>query len=133
MLPSTKSSSSWKHYLQTYYIVNFLVLLIYPIHRIAGLSSPTLYSVDWTGFGREKTIISTFLLFVLLRYKKYCSVQHFVVTFLFYAKICSLCLYYLLNTNFFLGYGILIIRKFFFTSFMVWIKNAKPARSTSIY
>lgn len=104
-----KSKSKINHYLQFYYILNGMLILLYPVHRAAGLNSESLEKKDWLGYSREKTILATFALLSLLRYRKYCTTQHAIVMVLFYAKICILSLYYIIAPKFFIVYSVLLI------------------------
>lgn len=103
-------SSTLKMYLHPYYIINTLLVLVYPVHRYLGVDSVFLHQKDWLGYSREMTIVGTFVLFVLLRYKKYCTLQHAIVTILLYAKACVLGLYGHIHLRFVLIYLFLSIR-----------------------
>ena len=97
------------HYLKPYYIFNYLVILTYPLHRLLGFSSFYLQANDWIGYSRESTIITTFILFVCFRWKKYCTFEHFVMNSQFYAKVCFAALYYIAYTPYFFYYSLLTV------------------------
>ena len=118
------SASNWKHYLGAYYLFNLALVLIYPLHRFSGLKCDRLQKRDWLGYPRERTILITFVLLSVLRYKKYCTIQHAVVNTIFYAKICVLSLYFIIAEKFFVVYGLAMIRKLIFWFFKFNLQSA---------
>lgn len=94
--------------MSSYYLSNLLLVLIYPLHRLAGLSSSSLAEPDqWLGHSRETTVLVSCLLFAVFKWKKYCTNQHMVVSVMFYLKVAFICLYLITATRFFLVYTFL--------------------------
>jgi len=66
------------------------------VHRWGfGLQAERLADTDvWLGHTKEASIIMTFVLLSLARYKKYCTQAHMVSSVLFYLRVASVCLYF---------------------------------------
>lgn len=85
-------------FMSPYYIVNGLLVAIYPYLRYRGLNSFGLQRPDeWLGHSREVSIIVTFVLFAAARWKKYCTLHHTVSSILFALKACTCCLLFFVD------------------------------------
>lgn len=65
-------------YLNSYYIGNVLLVLIYPIHKMLNLNSSILSREDTFGFTYENSILYTTLTLLALNYIRSYSMPQFV-------------------------------------------------------
>lgn len=65
-------------YFNTYYIVNVLLILLYPAHKYLNLNTQMLFKKDSFGFTYENSIIYTMLTILCLNYVRSYSFPQFV-------------------------------------------------------
>ena len=82
-----------------YFIVQILLILVYFPIRYYYLDKSILNLNKWFGYTQEGILTSTFLLFIILRYKRFYTIEHFLTTFFMYGKLCVAMLI-LINKNY---------------------------------
>ncbi len=65
-------------YLNSYYIGNLIILLIYPVHKLIKLNTSLLESTDNFGFTYENSIIYTMLVLLTIHYIRSYSLPQFI-------------------------------------------------------
>ena len=65
-------------YFNSYYIINTLLILVYPIHKYLNLNTFLLSRKDGFGFTYESSIIYTMLIILCLNYIRSYSFPQFV-------------------------------------------------------
>lgn len=71
-----------------YFIVQSFLLLVYIPIRYYYLNKSILNAPEWLGYTRESVLTSIFTVFMIMRYKRYYTVEHFLTVFFFFGKIC---------------------------------------------
>ena len=95
-------------YLTPYYFINGVLAFSYIGFRLLGYySARLLLRDDWLGHTREASILGMFTLIAFARYKKFCTLQHLVASFLFYLKIANLALFYFMDIRIMVAYGMI--------------------------
>lgn len=105
-------------FLTPYYVANTILALMYPFLRYRGMNHYKLKEADsWLGHTRETSIAGTFILFSLIRYKKYCTMHHAVASVLFYLKVANCCLLFFVDFRLSLVYFVFCSRRMLVTQF----------------
>ncbi len=73
--------------MEPYVLLNGVSVLSYFYTRKNYLDLSLLESTDLFGYSRELSIAAVFAIIVIVRYKNYQSVKHFVISLIYYAKI----------------------------------------------
>jgi len=98
-------------YINSYYIGNVLLVLLYPLHKIFSLDGSLLYKQDTFGFTYENSILYTTLTLLALNYIRSYSMPQFVsetvslsLIQLLLLKIMIFCFYTFVGINYAIVY-----------------------------
>ena len=93
-------------FVKPYYLYNFGLVMTYPIHRwVFRLKDGNLGEKDiWLGHTKEVSIIMTFVLLCVARYKRYCTTEHMVSSVLFFLRVAGILLYFFVELKMCLWY-----------------------------
>lgn len=78
-----------------YFIVQSILILSYFPIRYFYLNKSILNAPDFLGYTRESIVSAGFILFTLFRYKRYYTIEHFLMSLFFFAKVCILSMIYM--------------------------------------
>lgn len=126
-------------YLNTYYVANILLILLYPIHKFLNLNSNILNRQDSFGFTYENSIIYTMLTLLSLNYIRSYSLPQFISeavpyppTQLVLLKIMVFCFYTFINFNYAIIYVCVCLVVWVFVSYPKYTGPNKFVRIKSI-
>ena len=90
------SFAELSYFCHPHYILNFLIVLVYPILRNFGLKTQVLKSEDSWGFQREYSILTGVSTMIILRFLRYfTNFKKIVTDVFFYLKLGNaLCLFF---------------------------------------
>lgn len=120
-------------YFNSYYIINVLLVLIYPIHKYLNLNTTLLFSKDSFGFTHENSVIYTMLTILCLNYIRSYSFPQFVSEALVLLKVMTFCFYTFVEWKYAGYYALLCAISWVFVSYpkfkgahkMIEIKSEK--------
>eukprot|EP00357_Protocruzia_adherens_P007856 CAMPEP_0115017504 /NCGR_PEP_ID=MMETSP0216-20121206/28170_1 /TAXON_ID=223996 /ORGANISM="Protocruzia adherens, Strain Boccale" /LENGTH=261 /DNA_ID=CAMNT_0002388361 /DNA_START=1157 /DNA_END=1942 /DNA_ORIENTATION=+ len=101
-------------FLSLYYIVNTLIILIYPIARVRLDQKATLYIEDFYGGNRESQVLFTLVILIFSRLIREPSMEAMISKSFLFLKIGFVALFYMIKTRYAVFYAVICFLSWLF-------------------